>query len=122
MRRDHGVAHPSPSAAPTSAASTALGHERSVADVDAWVTGLVVERLSRPDAVDLLVASERADLAKLRDQASALRARQDELVMLMTDPNIPVTKVRTAAADIAAQLAEVEAKMLDANKPASSTD
>ena len=90
--------------------------KRSVADVDSWVTGLVVERLSRPDAADLLISSERVDLAALRDTAAALRARQDELAAQLTDLNIPVAKVKAQAADLAAQIAEVESKMLDANK------
>ena len=88
---------------------------RSIADVDEWVISLVVERLSRPDAVDLLVNRNRPDLAELRARAAALRARQDEVAAQLTDLNIPVAKVKASAADIAAQLAEIERKMLDAN-------
>lgn len=84
-------------------------------DVDAWVIGHVVDRLSRPDAVDLLVDRKRTDLAELRDKAAGLRARQDELAAYMADPDIPMAKVKSAAATIAAKLQKVESKMLHAN-------
>ena len=101
---------------PTYVCKSCLGTKRSVTDVDAWVVGLVVERLSRPDAVDLLVNRKRPDLAELRDRASALRARQDEVSAELTDLSIPVAKVKARLADLAGQLAEIEAKMSDNNR------
>jgi site-specific DNA recombinase len=93
-----------------------MGVKRSVTDVDAWVISLVVERLSRPDAIDLLVNAEHADLASLRDRAAALRARQDELAGLFAAGDVTGTQLKTATAALSAQLVEVESKMLDANK------
>ena len=45
--------------------------------VDELIEGIVVERLSRPDARDLLLVEKRTDINELRDKAAALRTRQE---------------------------------------------
>ena len=89
---------------------------RSVVKLDNHVLDLVSERLSRPDAAELLVSRQREDIAALGDKANALRARRDEIASQLTDLDIPVTTVKSALADIGQQIAEVEAKMSDPNK------
>ena len=83
---------------------------RDIARVDAWVIGLVIDRLSRPDAADLLIATERADLASLRDRAVVLRARQEEAAALFADGAITALQLRVTTAKIAAMLGEVESR------------
>jgi site-specific DNA recombinase len=57
------------------------GHvARQAAPVEDFITRLVVARLSRPDAVDLLAASGGGvDVAALREEAAAIRATQEEM-------------------------------------------
>ena len=50
---------------------------------------LVAERLSQPDAVELLVAGEREGMAEMAEQANALRARQDELAVAFAERRHP---------------------------------
>jgi DNA invertase Pin-like site-specific DNA recombinase len=87
---------------------------RDIARVDKWVIGLVVERLSRPDAYDLL-ATPAVDIAALRDHAAALRARQDEAAALFADGDITAPQLKVTTAKIAAQLVDVENAMFSAN-------
>jgi hypothetical protein len=80
------------------------------------VTAHVVERLARPDAAELLVDQKREDAAELRDQAAALRARQDELAGLFAAGDITGSQLKTATAALAAQLDAIESRMFDANR------
>ncbi len=89
---------------------------RSVEAVDEWVVAHVVARLARPDAAELLVDQKREDAAELRDQAAALRARQDEAAGLFAVGDITASQLKTATAALAAQLEAVESKLLDANR------
>ena len=93
-----------------------FGVTRDMASVDELIEGIVVERLARPDARDLLIAEKRDDINELRDKAAALRARQDEAAALFADGAITASQLKISTAKLAAQLAEVESKMLDANK------
>lgn len=53
---------------------------RKAAPVDAWISGRVIERLSRADAVKLLAAPKvRIDVGALREEAAAIRRNLDEL-------------------------------------------
>ena len=93
-----------------------FGATRDMASVDELIEGIVVERLARPDARDLLIAEKRDDINELRDKAAALRARQDEAAALFADGAINASQLKISTAKLAAQLAEVESKMLDANR------
>ena len=73
-------------------------------------------RLSAPDAAELLVADNRADINELRERAAALRARQDEAAALFADGAITASQLKISTAKLSESLAEVESKMLDANK------
>lgn len=93
-----------------------LGFSRHQALTDEWVTAHVVERLARPDAAELLVDQKREDAAELRDQAAALRARQDELAALFAAGDITGSQLKTATAALAVQLDAIESRMFDANR------
>ena len=89
---------------------------RDMASVDEFIEGIVVERLSRPDAADLLIVEKRDDINELRDRAAALRARQDEAAGMYADGTVTATQLKIVNAKLAAQLSEIESKMLDANR------
>jgi DNA invertase Pin-like site-specific DNA recombinase len=93
-----------------------FGVTRDMERVDELVAGVVVARLARPDARELLITEKRTDINALRDAAAALRARQDEAAVLFADGAITGSQLKISTASLADQLAEVESKMLDANK------
>jgi len=86
-----------------------LGHvARSAQPVDAFVTAVIVERLSRPDAVDLL-AGGAADLRGLQEQASGIRARLEGLAELYADGLLTDEQLTTATQRLRTRLHDVEA-------------
>jgi site-specific DNA recombinase len=84
---------------------------RMAEPVDDFVTAIVIERLSRPDA-RLLVRPERAvDVEALQNQAVALRGRLDELGTLYGAGDIDARQLATASTTIRAQLDQVDATL-----------
>ncbi|MFC5834630.1 recombinase family protein [Nonomuraea insulae] len=99
------------------ATSTGKPHvSRKALPVEAYVIGLALERLSRPDAVDLLVDRTRPDAEVLRREANALRTRLDGLAVDYADGTLTKAQVRIASERINTRLAEVEADMADAGR------
>ncbi|GIH63973.1 recombinase family protein [Microbispora siamensis] len=84
--------------------------------LDKFVEELVIERLSRPDAVDLLVQDQREDVAPLHDQAVALRARLDEQAILHADGVIDARQYATGSSRIRSQLEEIESRISAASQ------
>ncbi|MGR6923116.1 recombinase family protein [[Actinomadura] parvosata] len=89
---------------------------RKALPVEAYVVGLVLERLSRTDAVDLLLDRQRPDAEKLRREASALRTRLEGLAVDYADGTLTKAQVRAASERINTRLLEVEAQMADAGR------
>jgi site-specific DNA recombinase len=87
---------------------------RVAADVDRWVTEVVIARLSQPDAVDLLPQRQRVDVAALSAEANAIRARRADLGALYADGAIDRAALITGTARAAARLAELEGKLANA--------
>ncbi|MQA15519.1 MAG: recombinase family protein [Pseudonocardiaceae bacterium] len=85
-------------------------------DVDEYVIALVIERLSRPDAAELLHDRDKPDTEALRARELTLRARLDELGTMLADPDIPTATVRAAAATVRGELAEVTEALADAGR------
>ena len=78
---------------------------------------LVVERLSRPDAVDLLPRESGPDVAALRDRASALRVRLEQIaVEFAADLTVTPAMVRTMTARTREELARAEAELAAAGR------
>ncbi|MGH3785677.1 MAG: hypothetical protein ACRDRG_03815 [Pseudonocardiaceae bacterium] len=81
------------------------------------MSAVIVERLSWPDAVDLLIDHDRPDVDALRDQAQVLRARLEETGReFADDPAMPITMVRTMTERGHATLGDIEALLADARK------
>jgi len=87
------------------------GHAARAAEpVDALVAAVIVERLSRPDAVDLLVGGA-PDLAGLQEQANGIRARLEGLAELYADGALTDEQLTTASQRLRRRLDDVEATM-----------
>jgi site-specific DNA recombinase len=72
--------------------------------------GIVVERLSRPDVLELLTEPTTPDLSVYRAQAQAIRDRLDDLATGLEEGVLTLAAVRRSSDRLRAQLAEVEAK------------
>ena len=83
---------------------------------DKFVTNVVIARLSRPDARDLLVDHERPDVPQLRDQATALRARLDGLATEFADGDLTPSQLRTATERLRTRITDIEAQLADAGR------
>lgn len=95
---------------------TCFGISRDQLRADDHIKDLVVARLSRPDAAELLVDQKRPDLDKLRREAAAAREKLKTLAAdwvkdVMTDEQLMVGTRETKA-----RLRAAEAAMEDANK------
>lgn len=77
--------------------------------VDAVVEAVIVGRLERPDAAQLL-ADDR-DVVKLRARAAELRQRRDELAGLLADGLLTATAVRARAEQLRDELEDVEGRL-----------
>ncbi|MDN5726913.1 MAG: recombinase family protein, partial [Propionibacteriales bacterium] len=83
---------------------------RSAHYVDALVIDMVLERLSRDDAVELLTAdSQPVDRSA---EAATLRSRLEEMASAYADGAFTMREWRTARDRVSAKLAEVEALMV----------
>ena len=84
--------------------------------VDAYVRAVVVARLSRPDAVDLLRDDTRPDVGELRIRSLALRSRLDSLAVDFADGELTASQLRTATERIRLQIAQVDAVLAAAGR------
>lgn len=89
---------------------------RAAAPLDEFVEELVIERLSRPDAVNLLMEDQRDDVAPLHVEAVALRARLDELATLHADGAIDARQLVTGSTRIRSQLEGIESRIAAASQ------
>lgn len=73
--------------------------------VDEVVLGVLVERLSRPDALDLLASD--VDVTALREQVVTAREKRDALAGLLGDGLLSPDAVRTQAERLTGQIEEL---------------
>ncbi|MBB3082950.1 DNA invertase Pin-like site-specific DNA recombinase [Geodermatophilus sabuli] len=94
------------------------GHlSRGAVPIDELVAALVVARLSRPDAAELLtVPGEGPDVGVLREEASALRARLGELSDLFADGAITAAQLARGTERARTRLDAIERQMADAGR------
>ena len=97
--------------------SSVAGHiARSAEPIEHFVSEIVIERLSRPDAAELLIDVEKPDLDLLRERALAYRTRLDALATEFADGDLTASQLRIATDRIRTKLAETEAEMADAGR------
>jgi DNA invertase Pin-like site-specific DNA recombinase len=88
---------------------------RDMVKVDKLVEAVMVERLSRPDAAELLINRHQPDAAALRDEAAALRKRLESLAIDRAEGNLTGPQVRIATERVQSKLDAVESMMVSAN-------
>lgn len=86
---------------------------RRAEPIEEFVSAVVVERLARDDARDLLRAVDTPDVADLHAQADALRRRVDGLA---DDTSIPERVMARRARALEVELSEVETRLADAGR------
>jgi len=84
---------------------------RKAEELDRFVSALVVERLSRPDAVDLLGVGDGPDLGAMHSEHTAVRERLDGLAGLYADGAIDGQQLRQASQRLQERLRQIEADM-----------
>jgi site-specific DNA recombinase len=84
---------------------------RSAEPVDSYVVAVVLERLSRPDAVGLLTDTNAPDLAVYRERSQAIRERLDDLATALADGLLTLGAVRKSSDRLRSELARCEAEL-----------
>jgi len=79
--------------------------------VDDYVTAVVIERLSRPDAAGLLRNDPGINIQALNSEATALRVRLDELAALFADGLVTGGQLAEATTKIRQRLTQVEIEL-----------
>lgn len=94
-----------------------MGHfMRRGAPLDAYVSLLVVERLSRPDAADLLLDQDRPDLDALRARRAGVDARLGQVAALVADGTFTPEDARSAMRGLREELAAIDADMSEVSR------
>lgn len=97
--------------------SATLGHVgRRARPVDEYVGDVIVARLSRPDAAELLVDDDRPDVDALRVEAHALRARLTDAAAMFADGIITREQLRTTTERARGRLEDIDTAMADAGR------
>jgi site-specific DNA recombinase len=89
---------------------------RDAAEVDRFVEQVILERLSRPDARELLAPDRRTDTAELHLRDSALAERLVELGRLYGDGTIDAPQLAAATAAIRTQREQITAQLAAASR------
>jgi DNA invertase Pin-like site-specific DNA recombinase len=97
--------------------SGSAGHfARMSAPVDSFVQAVIVARLSRADARELMVAKPTTNSRDLALEAVGLRARLDALAVEFADGVLTASQLRIATDRMRSRLGMVEAEMADAGR------
>lgn len=85
--------------------------------IDLFVSELVIARLSRKDARELLVDEQRPDVPALRQEANQLRARFESVAAeFAEDAEVSLAEYRVMTRSMREQLAAVEEQLADAGR------
>ncbi|MER6112395.1 recombinase family protein [Streptomyces hirsutus] len=96
---------------------TGHGGSRQAEKVDSYISDLIVERLSRPDAVDLLVPGpDDVDVAALQVQSDQINQRLKELAALFGSGGISMAQFTEGSDAARAQLEAVTKNLARAAK------
>lgn len=85
-------------------------------DVDDYITEVVLERLSRPDAVDLLEDRERPDVDALRAQLREAQQGEADVASMVARGLMRMSAAEAALADVRGRIADLEGKLTDAGR------
>jgi DNA invertase Pin-like site-specific DNA recombinase len=83
---------------------------RKAEPVDELIEAVVIARLSRPDAADLLSVDDRGELRDLQRRADGIRERLDDLATGLEEGVLTLQAVRKSSERLRAELATVEAQ------------
>ncbi|MEV5689914.1 recombinase family protein [Micromonospora globbae] len=89
---------------------------RNAREMDDFISALVVERLSRPDAIELLTASAGPDVAAMHAEAAGLQDRLAQLALTFAEGAITPVQLREGTAVLRDKLARVEAAIAEASR------
>jgi site-specific DNA recombinase len=89
---------------------------RDAAEVDRFVEQVILERLSRPDARELLAPDQTTDTAALHARDAALRGRLDELGRLYGEDVIDAPQLAQGTAAIRRQREQITAELAAASR------
>ena len=93
------------------------GHlARSAKPIDELVEQVVVQRLRRPDLINLLATDDKDDVRPLRDEAATLRLRLDRFTNEYGEGLITGKQLREVTVHVQDQLNEVEASLAQAGR------
>jgi site-specific DNA recombinase len=84
---------------------------RNAAELDAYIEAVIIERLSRPDAAELLAPDRKGDTSTFHLRDAALQARLDELGRLAGEGDIDPSQLVQATASIRRQREEITAAL-----------
>lgn len=98
--------------------SGSSGHvARRAEPVEAFVSAVIVGRLRRDDARDLLVdRAESPDLEALRSERMAVQARLDSIALDFADGSLTSSQLRMATERLRARAAEIEVQTASAGR------
>lgn len=89
---------------------------RNAREMDDFISGLVIARLSRPDAIELLAAAEGPDIAAMHAEAAGLQDRLTQLATAFAEGAITPVQLREGSAVLRDKLARVEATIAEASR------
>lgn len=95
---------------------TCFGVSRRVKLADDHIESLVVARLARPDAEELLVDQKRPDLDKLRAEVAAAKERLTSLAVDFAEGELDKDQLKIATARLKSKIKTAKSIMEDANK------
>ncbi|MEA9997843.1 recombinase family protein [Cryobacterium sp. RTS3] len=97
--------------------SGSTGHfARKAEPVEDYVRAVIVGRLTRPDARELLSDTTRPDIGALRDEANGVRARLDALAVDFADGTLTASQLRAATGRLRELLTDLETRLADAGR------
>lgn len=89
---------------------------RDARPADAFVTAVVLARLSRPDALALLDEPDRPDTGALLAEAAEARSRLDGLAAAYAGGAVDLSQLRTGSDALHARLRELEARQASSRR------
>jgi site-specific DNA recombinase len=93
------------------------GHvRRQAVELDYFIEAIMIERLSRADAIELLSSDQTDEVAALHAQDAGLRARLDELGRLYGDGVIDALQLASGTASIRTQREQVTVALAAASR------